>query len=148
MKINKMNVLALRNEQGWSQEDLAAATDVSVRTIQRVESEGVGSKDTVQALAAAFDTDVSKMCMPEQDWAWSRWTIKTALKKFLPLMFFGFVLSIVGLVLVETETISEITATYFAGASVMVLIACWADAFVKAYKRKYGTLDLSQIKWF
>jgi len=47
-----------RKKHGWSQEQLAGITDLSVRTIQRVEKNGVASLDTLQALASAFDLKV------------------------------------------------------------------------------------------
>ena len=34
----KMNILTLRLEKGWSQEELAAHSGLSVRTIQRIEN--------------------------------------------------------------------------------------------------------------
>lgn len=68
MKINKMNIVALRNLQGWSQEDLAAAAGISVRTVQRMETEGKASLDTAKSIAAAFDVGVEKVKEPELRW--------------------------------------------------------------------------------
>lgn len=47
-----------RLKYGWSQEHLAEITELSVRTIQRVEKNGVASLETLQALASAFDLKV------------------------------------------------------------------------------------------
>jgi transcriptional regulator with XRE-family HTH domain len=53
-------VKALRESAGWTQEHLAAASDVSLRTIQRIESDKSDpSPESVQALATAFRCDVS-----------------------------------------------------------------------------------------
>ncbi len=52
-------VRQLRLDHGWSQEDLAAVSGVSVRTIQRLENGGRASLETLKCLAAAFESDVS-----------------------------------------------------------------------------------------
>ena len=54
MKINSEMVQQLRKEASWSQEELAAASGLSPRTIQRVEVEGVASIETKKALAVVF----------------------------------------------------------------------------------------------
>ena len=54
-------VQALRVDRGWSQEHLAGAAGVSVRTIQRIESGAPASLESLQALAAAFDTEVTHL---------------------------------------------------------------------------------------
>ena len=48
-------VIALRTHHGWSQEALAAAADISVRTVQRIESGQPGAIEAVAAIARAFD---------------------------------------------------------------------------------------------
>ena len=57
-------LIQLRKAQFWTQEDLSAASDVSVRTIQRIEREGGGSLETWKALAAAFDVAVEAFQLP------------------------------------------------------------------------------------
>jgi len=53
-------VKALRQVAGQTQEQLAAVTGLSLRTIQRIESEeGNPGPDSLQALAAVFGRDVS-----------------------------------------------------------------------------------------
>lgn len=46
-----------REERSWSQEHLAETAGVSLRTIQRIENGEGGSRDSVMALAAAFNVD-------------------------------------------------------------------------------------------
>ena len=58
MKINGEAVRALREQKSWSQEHLASASGLSVRTVQRVEIDGVASAETRLALAAALDVPV------------------------------------------------------------------------------------------
>jgi len=54
MTIDPRLVRELRAKANWSQEDLAAASGLSLRTIQRVENEGAAALETRRALAAAF----------------------------------------------------------------------------------------------
>ena len=54
MTINPEFVRELRSKANWSQEDLSAASGVSLRTIQRVENDGKAGLETRKALAAAF----------------------------------------------------------------------------------------------
>ena len=61
MKLNHSRIKALRQQRAWSQEHLADASGVAVRTIQRVEVGGSASYETAQALAAAFGTQVTDL---------------------------------------------------------------------------------------
>ncbi|MGB0921496.1 MAG: 2TM domain-containing protein [Alphaproteobacteria bacterium] len=54
-----MIVRKLRLSRGWSQEQLADFTGISVRTIQRLERGQRPGLETAKALAAVFETDVS-----------------------------------------------------------------------------------------
>ena len=55
MKISSSIVRRLRTERGWSQDQLAIASGLSLRTIQRVEAEGIASMDTAVSLAATYE---------------------------------------------------------------------------------------------
>ena len=44
-----------RDKYLWTQEDLAAASGLSTRTIQRIEAQGRCSKESLKALASALD---------------------------------------------------------------------------------------------
>jgi transcriptional regulator with XRE-family HTH domain len=61
MKINGEAVRALREQKSWSQEHLAGASGLSVRTVQRVEMENVASAETRLALAAALGVSVADL---------------------------------------------------------------------------------------
>ena len=147
MKINKISVVALRNSQNWTQEDLAAAAGVSVRTIQRVETMGTGSQETSKALAAAFDVDIAKITMPEQDWTWTRYTIKILMKTFWSIALTMFVITMLGGILIKNEVIQETTAAYYSGMFITLSLIIWRDTFLKIYEEKYGVVDWSQVKW-
>lgn len=45
----------LRADRGWTQQQLAEIADLSLRTIQRVENQGVASNESVSALAAVLE---------------------------------------------------------------------------------------------
>lgn len=50
-----------REERHWSQEHLADLAGIGTRTLQRIENGGPASKDTVMALAAAFNVGVEAL---------------------------------------------------------------------------------------
>jgi len=58
MKINVDVVLNARKQKSWSQEELAIASGLNLRTIQRIESEASASLQSKKALASALDLDV------------------------------------------------------------------------------------------
>lgn len=61
MKINTFLLKKLRKEKAWTQEELAIASVLSERTIQRIEREGKASFDSAKSIAAAFNIDVSEL---------------------------------------------------------------------------------------
>jgi transcriptional regulator with XRE-family HTH domain len=58
MKINVDVLLQLRKARSWSQDELAIASGLNLRTIQRIEKEASASLQSKKALASAFDIDV------------------------------------------------------------------------------------------
>lgn len=71
MSINAEQVKALRESRGWSQEHLAEVSGLSLRTVQRVEAEGKGARETKLSLAAAFDVPIGRLCKDENNLAGS-----------------------------------------------------------------------------
>lgn len=51
-------IKSARKERGWPQGQLADVAGVNLRTIQRIERDGVASLETQKAIAAALDIDV------------------------------------------------------------------------------------------
>lgn len=51
--------------KGWTQEQLAGASGLSKRTIQRVEREASASMETQKALAATFNLDYASLTLKE-----------------------------------------------------------------------------------
>lgn len=66
MKINAQLVVTLRNRRSWSQEELATAAGLNLRTVQRIESDGVASLQSRKALASAFDVEVNELDAQEK----------------------------------------------------------------------------------
>ncbi|MBI2382814.1 MAG: 2TM domain-containing protein [Gammaproteobacteria bacterium] len=61
-----MSVQKLRLKRGWSQQQLAEASGLSVRTVQRIEAGYPASNETLKSLAAVFEVDFSTL-NPEQN---------------------------------------------------------------------------------
>ncbi|MCJ8314699.1 MAG: helix-turn-helix transcriptional regulator [Saccharospirillaceae bacterium] len=57
MLVNAQKIKAHRIKLDWTQQQLADACGVSMRTIQRVERYGKASNETSMALAAVFEVD-------------------------------------------------------------------------------------------
>ena len=67
MKINAERVKQLRSDRHWSQEKLSEASGISLRTIQRLESSGKASRETVRLLTAVFDIDPAALTVEEAE---------------------------------------------------------------------------------
>ena len=65
-----MIIRKLRLQRGWSQEQLAQLTGLSTRTIQRIERGQPCSLETLNALAAVFEVDISTF-KPEERYTMS-----------------------------------------------------------------------------
>ena len=56
-----MAMKELRQERGWSQEQLADLSGLSLRTVQRIEASNKAGYESLRALALAFEIDVSAL---------------------------------------------------------------------------------------
>ncbi len=65
MKINIELLKKLRKEKSWSQDELATISNLSLRTIQRIEKEGNASLESKKALASAFDIEAREFDLKE-----------------------------------------------------------------------------------
>jgi len=61
MKINAELVLRARKNRCWSQEELAIAAGLSLRTVQRIENESSASLQSKKALASALEIDIQDL---------------------------------------------------------------------------------------
>jgi transcriptional regulator with XRE-family HTH domain len=59
-----MLIQKLRLQRGWSQEQLAEVSGLSVRTVQRLERGQPGSLESLNALAAVFEIDLNRLKEP------------------------------------------------------------------------------------
>ena len=55
MEISSEKVREARIARGWTQQQLAEIANLSLRTVQRVESQSVASNETVSALSAVLE---------------------------------------------------------------------------------------------
>ncbi|MHC9510060.1 DUF805 domain-containing protein [Kangiella sp. M94] len=65
MRINSELVKQLRAGKHWSQQQLSDACGLNLRTIQRLESSGKASIETVRALAAVFEVSADDLTFAE-----------------------------------------------------------------------------------
>ncbi len=59
MQINKEFLRQQREQRGWTQSHLAEVADLSLRTVQRIESSGISSKESAMALASVLEVDIA-----------------------------------------------------------------------------------------
>lgn len=67
MKIDSDRVKRERQQRAWTQEHLAGASGISLRTIQRIETTGTASCDSLNALAAVFSLSVADLRIAESE---------------------------------------------------------------------------------
>ena len=74
-RIDAAFIRAERDKRGWSQEQLAAAAGLGIRTIQRIESSGTSSGESAQCLAAVFEVPVARLLVivPATRRSWARY---------------------------------------------------------------------------
>jgi transcriptional regulator with XRE-family HTH domain len=63
MNIDSSLIKSERQRRGWSQEHLAAATGLGVRTIQRIESSSVASIESAKSLAAVLEVPLERLML-------------------------------------------------------------------------------------
>lgn len=59
MEVNAKRIKRLRQDRAWTQQHLADACGLSLRTMQRAENYGNCSLDTLQALASVFEVEIA-----------------------------------------------------------------------------------------
>jgi len=66
MEVNAQLIKSMRSQRSWTQQHLADACGVSLRTVQRVERYGNTSNETAMSLAAVFEIDQSEFVLPDE----------------------------------------------------------------------------------
>lgn len=61
MQINIDSIMTQRNNRAWSQSQLAEASGLSLRTVQRIEKSGVASIESVKALASVYEVSIEDL---------------------------------------------------------------------------------------
>ena len=61
MKIDADTIVRLRTAKCWSQEELALASGLNLRTVQRIENEATASLQSKKALASALDISIAEL---------------------------------------------------------------------------------------
>lgn len=67
MEVNAQRLKEHRTSRAFTQQHLADACDVSLRTIQRVERYGVASNETLMSLSAVFKVDINTLLAIDTD---------------------------------------------------------------------------------
>jgi transcriptional regulator with XRE-family HTH domain len=104
---------ALRTEKGWSQEVVAKSSGLSVRTIQRIESDGKASAESTLAIASVFDLSPKELQATSNEIE-VNWTRKMIMK------------NAVGLFIIS----SVIWASVSSGANILAFVDIPAALFV------------------
>lgn len=55
MMINAELIREHRTKRGWTQQQMAEVADLSLRTVQRIENQGVASNESVSSLSAVLE---------------------------------------------------------------------------------------------
>ena len=67
MLVDAKQMKRLRLSRNWTQQHLADVCGVSMRTIQRVEKDGVASNETVAAYASVFEITASGLLLTAEE---------------------------------------------------------------------------------
>ena len=65
-KVDHAKIKRWREERRWSQEHLAELAGLGLRTIQRIENGDAASQDSLMALAAAYNVDVTMLSIDQE----------------------------------------------------------------------------------
>lgn len=132
MKVDRQRIKAERAKRAWSQEHLAEAAGLGLRTIHRIENKGSASLESVKALAAVLELDISDLVLqehqaiPPQDISKAaRWSV--GIHAVLKLIAFGAViLDILYARLLTSTQQADLVAPVFAAISDSLLsLAVW-----------------------
>lgn len=67
MKAKSSIIRKHRTDRLWSQEHLAKVSGLGLRTVQRLESRGSGSLESIKALASVFEVNADTLVWPDGD---------------------------------------------------------------------------------
>ncbi len=116
-------VKSFRKDNGWSQELLAKASGLSLRTIQRAENNGNSSAETQLALAAAFNISPKEL-FPVSSTLDVNWKRKSIMQSFLALVV------VMGAVILLAVLAGNITAFIDIASILFVLLFMYAATVI------------------
>jgi transcriptional regulator with XRE-family HTH domain len=90
MQLSTSKLKALRQNKNWSQEVLATASGLSLRTIQRLESSGRVSAESFLCIAAALDAAPSQLKAEDED-IQATWTGEMIIKAIATILIIKFI---------------------------------------------------------
>ncbi len=111
-----------REERCWSQEHLADAAGVSLRTVQRIENGEGASRESVMALAAAYNVDVIALTVDPRAQAENELRRKSA--KAINALRLGFLINLASYIF-GMVVFAGISFSDGAGGYTMVVPAIW-----------------------
>ena len=82
MRVNAALVAELRKKAAWSQDELATAAGLNLRTIQRIENVGTASLQSAKALAAVLEIDLEDLKQGPESKTMSKFEYKTVVLPF------------------------------------------------------------------
>ncbi len=75
IKVHKQRIAEARRERRWTQDELATAAGLNLRTVQRIEREGTGALQSIKGIAAALDEPFQELVVEENHV--EQWEYKT-----------------------------------------------------------------------
>ncbi|MCF8878405.1 helix-turn-helix domain-containing protein [Hyphobacterium sp. SN044] len=125
-KTDAKKIKRWREERHWSQEHLAELAGVGIRTVQRIETGEPASKDTLMALAAAFNVDAMALCIDPEEEATAR--VRTKNEKMRSGILLSFLIHLV---------------SYVLGMIIFTAISVGMGAFVMKWAMIWWTVGLT-----
>ncbi len=81
MRIDADRIRLERANRAWSQEHLANVTNLGLRTIQRIETAGTASNESISAIASTFEIPVAALLVREPAISRNSWLTFIAAKR-------------------------------------------------------------------
>mgnify|MGYP002335697115 CR=1 FL=1 len=145
MKVNIKFIKQQRQNRLWSQEQLAEISGLSNRTIQRIESTGNASTDSIQALCSIFDCDLDTLKVPESVSEFSSYS-HTQLSWYMYIVFF-----IAGVFTINTA-IAKYTVSAFDENSLLFLVLGITAVFLIVVSVLFYSLTITvnrqNVTWY
>ena len=94
MRVDSQRIRTERSQRAWSQEHLAKVANLGLRTIQRIETAGLASNESISAIASALELPVGTLVFGEAKRERSRWLMQVAAHRLWLLIALIFVIQL------------------------------------------------------